>query len=673
MNTLLRNGLSLLCLCLLAASAAYAQTPVAPELNLTLGEQRVKFAPTRGFQEMRLEVVNNAGETVFTHTTAEAEFEWNLRAGDGEPLGAGLYSYVLTLKFSEEQSHQHRGNLIVEQGQQQVWLTTQDGATVSGSSLNAARSGGRSLAGFRTSDDKAVKRDVSGRELVDEKGNKLTDDKNDKKSAKQEKAALTGTANMVAKFDASGLASNVVDSAIVETGGNVGIGTTLPNAKLSVSANIGMPPTEVGIIGYFANANENNTFITADSYGNNVVHSDFLFRRARGTMAAPSALLADDIIGQIQARGYGATGFATTARAGIRMTAAENWTNTAQGAYLAFMTNPKLSAAINVERMRITDAGNVGIGTTAPTHTLDVAGTINTTTQYNIGTDRVLSTPANNTFVGRFTGTANTAGTSNTFIGNNAGVANLSGSNNTLLGGGAGVANNSGNGNSFLGVNAGFGTTLGNANTFIGLTAGVANTTGSSNTMVGSSTTLTAGNLTFATAIGSGATATTSNTVVLGRNADTVIVPGSAVVAGNLTISGNTIITLGTPSASQHICINGSNEIVDCTISSIRHKQNVTPLKAGLSEINRLRPVNFTWKTTDEKDFGLIAEEVAEAAPLLAVHDKDGTVKGVNYDKINVVLINAVKEQQAMIQRLLKNNRRLSQRVAQLERKGSKQ
>ena len=86
-----------------------------------------------------------------------------------------------------------------------------------------------------------------------------------------------------------------------------------------------------------------------------------------------------------------------------------------------------------------------------------------------------------------------------------------------------------------------------------------------------------------------------------------------------------------------------------------------------------MRPVNFIWKATDEKDFGLIAEEVAEAAPLLAVHDKDGSVKGVNYDKLNIVLINAVKEQQAQIQRLMKNNRRLSQRVGWLERKGRQQ
>ena len=79
MTTSLKNRLAIVFLCLLAASAAFGQN-VAPELNITLGEQRVRFAPTRSFQEMRLEVVNSVGEVVFTHTTTEAEFDWNLRA-----------------------------------------------------------------------------------------------------------------------------------------------------------------------------------------------------------------------------------------------------------------------------------------------------------------------------------------------------------------------------------------------------------------------------------------------------------------------------------------------------------------------------------------------------------------------------------------------------------------
>ncbi len=231
MTTSLKICLATVALCLLAASAAFGQN-VAPELNITLGEQRVKFAPTRSFQEMRLEVVNSVGEIVFTHLTTEAEFDWNLRAGNSEALVPGLYRYTLALKFGEDQTRQHTGHFIVEKGQDQVWLTASEGTEVSGTVLSASRSGGRSITGLGSKDDKSVKRDVSGREIVNEKGddqgNKLTG------STKAVKAALLGTANMVAKFDATGLPANVMNSTITEVGGNVGIGITTPGSILEM-------------------------------------------------------------------------------------------------------------------------------------------------------------------------------------------------------------------------------------------------------------------------------------------------------------------------------------------------------------------------------------------------------------------------------------------------------
>jgi len=51
---------------------------------------------------------------------------------------------------------------------------------------------------------------------------------------------------------------------------------------------------------------------------------------------------------------------------------------------------------------------------------------------------------------------------------------------------------------------------------------------------------------------------------------------------------------------------------------------------------------------------GLVAEEVAEVEPLLVTHNEKGEVEGVKYDRIGVVLINAVKEQQAQIEELKK-------------------
>ena len=65
--------------------------------------------------------------------------------------------------------------------------------------------------------------------------------------------------------------------------------------------------------------------------------------------------------------------------------------------------------------------------------------------------------------------------------------------------------------------------------------------------------------------------------------------------------------------------------------------------------LQRLRPVTFNWKVTGEHDLGLIAEEVAEIEPLLITHNKNGEIEGVKYDQLNIVLINAVKQQQQTI------------------------
>ncbi len=49
-------------------------------------------------------------------------------------------------------------------------------------------------------------------------------------------------------------------------------------------------------------------------------------------------------------------------------------------------------------------------------------------------------------------------------------------------------------------------------------------------------------------------------------------------------------------------------------------------------------------------DLGLGAEDVAAIEPLLVTYNAKGQVEGVKYDRIGVVLVNAVKEQQKQIE-----------------------
>ena len=175
------------------------------------------------------------------------------------------------------------------------------------------------------------------------------------------------------------------------------------------------------------------------------------------------------------------------------------------------------------------------------------ADVFNAVTQFNIGGGRVLSVAGtDNTFAGFNTGTVNT-GISNSFFGRNAGSMNTGGSNNSFVGRDAGRNNSTGATNSFFGVNAGLNNVSGSENVFLGVQAGNSNIAGGNNTVIGTAANVGANNLTFATALGSGAVVGASNTVVLGRSADAVQIPGSFNVAGTFTANINASnIALGT-------------------------------------------------------------------------------------------------------------------------------
>jgi hypothetical protein len=198
-----------------------------------------------------------------------------------------------------------------------------------------------------------------------------------------------------------------------------------------------------------------------------------------------------------------------------------------------------------------------------------------------------VTTGGNNTFVGTSAGKANVAGSLNAFFGSGAGrttnqccnaflgafagASNTTGSLNVFVGENAGSANTAGFGNTFVGQETGFdavpgtGTTTGSNNTFVGQKAGKANATGSGNTTVGANANVGSGALTFATALGADAVVTTSNTVVLGRAADTVRIPGALLVAG-LPVGGGAFIQNGTalqPSSAFNVSDTGAANAFD--------------------------------------------------------------------------------------------------------------
>lgn len=266
-------------------------------------------------------------------------------------------------------------------------------------------------------------------------------------------------------------------------------------------------------------------------------------------------------------------------------------------------------------RQNLTGVNNAFFGT--------AAGRMNTTGSFNsfFGPEAGLNTNAN----------------ANAFFGSAAGITNTSGEANAFFGADAGRLNQTGRDNAFIGTFAGYNSVSGDFNTFVGVGSGQANTTGSNNTLVGTGANVGVGNLTFATAIGSGATVSTNDTIVLGRGGgqDKVRIPG-----------------LGS-AGFDHLCRNANNEISSCS-SSLRYKTNISSFNLGLDVVNRLRPITFDWKDGGVPDLGLGAEEVAAVNELLVVRNSQGQVEGVKYDRIGVVLINVVKEQQSQIDELKK-------------------
>jgi len=242
-------------------------------------------------------------------------------------------------------------------------------------------------------------------------------------------------------------------------------------------------------------------------------------------------------------------------------------------------------------------------------------------------------------------------GSNNAYFGYLVGGADIGSGENAFFGARAGDENTTGRNNTFVGYKAGGldlacpfvcnGNSTGSRNTFIGNAAGWGNTSGNNNTIIGSFADVSAEDLNHATAIGANATVGTSATIVLGRSTgdDTVLVPGKL-----------QIDTLGT-TGSDHLCINASNRVAACS-SSLRYKTHLAPYRNGLDILNRLSPISFTWKDSGMRDVGFGAEDIEKINPLLVTYNKQGQVEGVKYDRINVVLVNAIKEQQKQIEEL---------------------
>jgi len=274
----------------------------------------------------------------------------------------------------------------------------------------------------------------------------------------------------------------------------------------------------------------------------------------------------------------------------------------------------------------------------------------------------------NNSFFGFEAGESNVIGLNNSFFGFTAGKLNT-GSRNSFFGSGAGQVSTGGFHNSFFGGQAGGANTSGDDNSFFGLDSGITNTTGSLNSTFGANADVGAANLTNATAIGAKAFVSASNAIVLGQvngvngaSANTNVGIGTNAPLDRLHVNGIIrVITLGA-AGSTSLCQNSNNQISTCS-SSLRYKTNISPFSSGLNLVKRLQPITFNWKDGGKRDLGLGAEGVEKVEPLLVTYNEKGEVEGVKYDRVAVVLLNAVNEQQEEIEKQQTENQNLKAQI----------
>jgi hypothetical protein len=107
--------------------------------------------------------------------------------------------------------------------------------------------------------------------------------------------------------------------------------------------------------------------------------------------------------------------------------------------------------------------------------------------------------------------------------------------------------------------------------------------------------------------------------------------------------------------------------------SDLRFKTNVNTLSGSLEKVKQLRGTSYTFRKDEftDKNFsvspqiGLIAQEVEKVFPELVKTDSKG-YKGILYTNLIPVIIEAVKEQQSMIETLKEENRLIKAEIKTL-------
>ena len=346
--------------------------------------------------------------------------------------------------------------------------------------------------------------------------------------------------------------------------------------------------------------------------------------------------------------------------------AGEGIENTAVGtAALLLNTTGSNNTAVGVTALLNNDTGfnNTATGvntlsgnTIGVNNTATGAGALGTNTTGNANTAIGVGALGGNTDGGGNTATGTLAlsannGALNTATGLAALQGNTAGDNNTAMGAGALNFNTGGSDNTAYGHQALSDNGDSEKNTAIGAEALQSHTAGDVNTAVGfgTLTNLTSGSTNTAIGPGAGFNLTTgSNNVYIGNvstgaSESGTIRIGSEVQNTQCFIAGiydNIMPVVGSVD-SVTIDLDGR---LGRQGSSRRYKEDIKPMEDASEVLYRLEPVMYRYKKdidpVQRLDYGLIAEDVAQVDPNLAIRDTNGRVDSVRYLAIQNMLLN---------------------------------
>jgi hypothetical protein len=100
-----------------------------------------------------------------------------------------------------------------------------------------------------------------------------------------------------------------------------------------------------------------------------------------------------------------------------------------------------------------------------------------------------------------------------------------------------------------------------------------------------------------------------------------------------------------------NLVISAGNIVYRLT-SSMRYKKDVSTLEVDSSKIYDLTAKSFTYKSSDERTFGLIAEDVETVLPEIVFKNKDGEPDSLNYNVLPILILEEMKKLKTRINTL---------------------